>query len=284
MFAERAPFHHQLRVMYRQVHDNYVMNYHTHPGLEVLMVHRARGSMFIDGKVYEMSHGAVFIFDAETIHYTNVQSGVPYDRTILTFRPEFVENAWGQNPSYQLLEVFRLVRNRREYCYQFHPHDWGVLDALLRLLYEERTKDLPLSFPMTAAVLAQILVVLNRCVINGSKTKPQAKEETLAEQVAAWIDREYLSPISLDQLAARFYVSKYHLCRAFKEATGFTILEYIRAKRILQAKVWLKEETSSVSSIANRLGFHSVSYFSQLFKNETGITPVEFRRRYAPGA
>ena len=48
-------------------------------------------------------------------------------------------------------------------------------------------------------------------------------------------------PLTLDQIAGRFFISKHYLCRIFKSATGFSVMEYIIYSRILRARQLLQE-------------------------------------------
>ena len=76
------------------------------------------------------------------------------------------------------------------------------------------------------------------------------------------------------------HMSKYHLCRRFKNITGFTIMEYILKTRLAAAKNMLKTESISITEISEKCGFSSVSYFSRVFKEHTGITAIAYRKEY----
>ncbi len=67
--------------------------------------------------------------------------------------------------------------------------------------------------------------------------------------------------ITLDQLADRFFISKYYLSRTFKEITGYGISEYMNIHRIRAAKRLLEETDMSVLQIAHKLGYESITYF-----------------------
>ena len=52
-------------------------------------------------------------------------------------------------------------------------------------------------------------------------------------------------PLTLDQIAGRFFISKHYLCRIFKSATGFSVMEYIIYSRILRARQLLRRGSAS---------------------------------------
>jgi len=275
--VQRERFAEALRVSYRLNSREYSMSYHTHEGYELVMVHKGQGTMFIDNQVYEIAHGNVFLIDAKTVHRSNAKPGIDYDRTNLTFVPEYFRAVWGGETTDRLLEAFRVAFRKKEYCFQLPAADWSYLDGLLRQLSEERSDRL-LAWPMQCFLLGQVLVYLNRYTSQTQRGSPAKSIETLSAKVIAILDADLRRPLSLDDVASRLYVSKHHLCRTFKKETGFTVGEYVRAKRILKARVMLEVGDEPVSEIAFRLGFKTASYFCQVFKRETGLLPSEFRR------
>jgi AraC-like DNA-binding protein len=60
---------------------------------------------------------------------------------------------------------------------------------------------------------------------------------------------------------------------------GMTVMEYVLATRIAEAKTLLLSEDLSISQISDRCGFSSVSFFCQVFKAKEGITAKKFRKK-----
>jgi transcriptional regulator GlxA family with amidase domain len=69
--------------------------------------------------------------------------------------------------------------------------------------------------------------------------------------------------------------------RRFKAATGRLPGAYLQAVRIEAAKAMLERERASVQSVACAVGYEDVSFFRALFKRATGMTPAEYRTRFA---
>ena len=67
--------------------------------------------------------------------------------------------------------------------------------------------------------------------------------------------------------------------RSFKELTGATPAQYIRAIRIANAQSLLETTAYNVTEIGSIVGYDDPLYFSRVFKKENGISPSEFRRR-----
>ena len=84
----------------------------------------------------------------------------------------------------------------------------------------------------------------------------------------------------LDELADRFFISKFHLSRVFKEQFGVSIHTYVRNLRITKAKQMLRFTDKKLEDIGYRCGLGAPHYFGRIFKQVEGITPSEFREKW----
>ncbi|MFD0717470.1 AraC family transcriptional regulator [Paenibacillus sp. GCM10027626] len=108
---------------------------------------------------------------------------------------------------------------------------------------------------------------------------PQEKREnSFVEQLIAYIEENLGSDLSISALCRKFAVSRTHLYDAFKKRQGCGISDYVRKLRIERAKIMIREETSSMTEIAERLGYSSIHYFSKDFKKMTDMTPSDYAR------
>lgn len=80
------------------------------------------------------------------------------------------------------------------------------------------------------------------------------------------------------QLADRLFLSPRYLSDILKQETGKTAMELIHIFLISEAKNHLRLNEKTVSEIAYELGFENVSYFTRLFKKQTGVKPLEFKK------
>ncbi len=99
-----------------------------------------------------------------------------------------------------------------------------------------------------------------------------------AERAIDFIAEHYQHDISIQDIADELGISRYHLCRVFKESQGMTLLEYIAEIRMRHAKQLLEETDLSVSEVARQVGFNNVTYFHKRFKQSFGITPNQIRK------
>ena len=94
-----------------------------------------------------------------------------------------------------------------------------------------------------------------------------------------YIDFNYSRIISLEDLSTLAGVNKTTLISIFKEVYGTTPIRYINRIRLRKAKELLVNTDTSVSEIADLVGFQSIHYFSRFFKAKENCTPMEYRMR-----
>ena len=90
-----------------------------------------------------------------------------------------------------------------------------------------------------------------------------------------YINENLTEDFSLDQMAVRFYTSKYHLSRQFKQFTGLSIFQYIMKKRLIVSRNMLRDGCS-VMDACMRCGFSDYSNFLKAFKKEFGMNPSQY--------
>jgi AraC-like DNA-binding protein len=93
------------------------------------------------------------------------------------------------------------------------------------------------------------------------------------------IDSRFAEPLDLDALAARAGCSRYHFLREFDAAYGCTPGRYLTHRRIERARELLTSANLTVTEICMLVGFSSLGAFSARFRELTGESPSEYRRR-----
>lgn len=107
-----------------------------------------------------------------------------------------------------------------------------------------------------------------------------SKKRMELTKLKEYLDEHYTEKISLDELAARFFINKYYLTKIFKETYGTTINSYLIAKRITRAKQMLRFTDKTLEEIAVAVGMNGGNYFSRMFKKIEGISPRKYRKQW----
>lgn len=95
--------------------------------------------------------------------------------------------------------------------------------------------------------------------------------------VMEYVKSKYNRKITLEDIASHVYLSTSHLSGIFRKKTGQTISECINYVRIEKSKLLLKQRDVSITDVAASCGFESQSYFTRVFKNQTGVSPGKYR-------
>ena len=94
-----------------------------------------------------------------------------------------------------------------------------------------------------------------------------------------YIEMHLEEKICAADLAAQVGYTEYYLTHKFKEETGLSVTDYIKFAKIERAKVLLKSTDQTVQDIAAALSFSTRNYFSRVFQEVTGQTPMEYREK-----
>lgn len=114
-----------------------------------------------------------------------------------------------------------------------------------------------------------------RCAFRFVQSKP-------ASTIQSYIAAHYKAPLTLDALAAHFFMNKSYLCSIFREECGMTVMTFLKHIRSRMAASLLLETNESVQEIALQVGYSDSAYFSRVFKNAYGLSPEAYRREKHP--
>lgn len=252
--------------------------YHYHKGIEVLFVHRGKGNLTLNRKLYNLESGSVVIFQPFQLHRVQFDTNqCPYERTILNFEPStfapflknfpllfrFYEQVWKEQLSNQ---VFRMDR------------DMGYISGVLERFKDLFSWDREIELEVASMLILNILDYL-KSLHNGS-FGGAARPESHAEKIMNWVEEHYTEPFDLSALAEELHLSKHHVSHLFRSEIGGNITEYLIARRIRQACWLLKTESKSVEHIGSLVGIPNFPYFCRLFKKITGLTPIQYRNSH----
>lgn len=100
----------------------------------------------------------------------------------------------------------------------------------------------------------------------------------IVKQVCQIISDEYMTNLTIPQIADRLHVSVNYLQSQFKKENGRTIRQYLTDTRIEQAQRLLLQTNRKVSDICEQVGYKDTDYFVRIFREATGVTPNEYRK------
>ena len=113
--------------------------------------------------------------------------------------------------------------------------------------------------------------------VHKCRTNPHLSQQV--QKCVDYIEMNLDKKIRAADIAALVGYTEYYLTHKFKEETGLSVTDYIKFAKIERAKVLLKSTDQTVQDIAAALSFSTRNYFSRIFQEVTGQTPMEYRER-----
>lgn len=109
----------------------------------------------------------------------------------------------------------------------------------------------------------------------------RVKHADVVHKIMEYVRGNYHRKITLDDIAGQVYLSRSYISSLFKEETGCSLTGYINHVRIEQSKRLLADNKIALVDIAGLCGFEDQSYFTKVFKKETGMPPNRYRALHA---
>ena len=249
------------------------MDYHYHTFHKIIILLAGRTGYAIEGERYALQPGDFVLVGRGSIHRPEVERGTFYERMILYISPEYL--ARYRTADCDLEACFRRAQSDFHYVYRSGSGDQikPLLQALEKALNEkEFGADL-----LSRAVFLQLMIEINRTTARKRYITASAGDSKIVS-ILQYLNLHLTEPLSIDELASRFYISKYHMMRRFKEETGYTIHSYIAEKRLLLARQLLSTG-QPVTEVCYQDGYQDYSTFSRAYRKRFGASPSADQRR-----
>lgn len=151
------------------------------------------------------------------------------------------------------------------------PDVLNIWEQLLKLDNDDEIHGILRSHKLIS--LFTQLYVSRTLEINGSYHVP-----SYISDMKKCFDNEYEEAYSLDELAVKYNVNKFRLCREFSKYYKDTPLQYLNHVRLEKAKELLLNSDEKIGVIGQIVGIENTNHFIKLFKEKTGVTPLTYRK------
>ena len=164
-----------------------------------------------------------------------------------------------------------------------------ILSGYGNFLYAQRAIELgvrkyltkPTNTRELIAILEQIESELQKEAESLKSSNAHSVSNLLILRAIQYLEINYSDKISLKDVANELFISPNYLSELFKKHTGQTFSDYLLTLRMEKSKSYLSNIGYKVADIAGLVGFNDSRYFSSTFKKFYGMTPMEYRSRYA---
>ena len=275
-YVQRGYLHEDFRLFHLRGAMEESVDWHYHTFHKIIEFLGGESGYGVEGKQYLLQPGDLVLVPQGCIHRPEAEPNAPYERRILYLSPEFLRRAGG---SCDLAACFD--RAREEFRFVVHPADGTGGGQLTALEHAEREDAFGREL-LAQSLLFQFLIGLNRAMAGNTLqyAKPAAYDRKI-EAILRYLSEHLTEPVSIDDLAARFFVSKYHMMRQFRAQTGYTIHGYLTGKRLMRARAMIAAGTP-VLQASEESGFGDYSAFLRAYRKQFGAAPNQEKRANTP--
>ena len=248
---------------------------HHHDFFEIYFLMAGDVTYLIESKIVHVMPGDLLLISPRELHQVLIKPEMSvYERYVLWIDPKVIEKFSSPltNLSLGLDPGSALFGN------QLRPkaEDRSKIRDLLEALLRESDSDAYGADLLRQSLLTQLLVIINRLLSQqGSQPDADERANRAVTQAIHYINLHYNDPLSLDLLAEKFFVSKYHLSHEFNRQMGTSIYRYIQKKRLLVARQLIAQGRRP-NEVHSLCGFGDYTGFYRAFKAEYGTTPREY--------
>lgn len=236
---------------------------HTHTFSELFYVRSGQGKFVVEDEVFSVKQDDL-VFVNPNVEHTELSDGSnPLEYIVLGV--EGMSFYFGDRDGNRDHGIINYRKQRDELLFLFN--------TMLR-----ETENEYANYEVVCQNLLEVVLIsLMRSSGQTFSVVTNEKANKVCGRIKRYIDSNYADNISLDALADKEHISKYHLVRIFAKHFGMSPINYLNEVRTRASKDLLVSTDLSISEIAQSTGFSSQSYFSQSFRRSCGLTPRDYR-------
>lgn len=233
---------------------------------EILFFLKGDSEFRVEGTVYKMHPYDIVIAGSHEMHRMWHNSLLhSYERVVISIKDRF----FLKNSCDEFKRIFSGRKLGINNLYKAEVVKNNGIDSIFNEIEsyiqdDDASKDIAIK-----SKIIDLLYKLNRISV---KSDSGVKNLGIIKDILMYINDNITSPMTLDDIAAHFYISKYHLCHKFKQHTGLTIGKYVNHKRLLRARE-LCESGKSLTDASMEAGFGNYSNFYKVYVKEFAESP-----------
>jgi len=255
---------------------------HWHKEIEIIYASRGEVKVGINDTVIEVCEGEILVIANGEPHYFLASPNS--ERYVFQFEMRLFDESFLRGSEESLVGLFA---KGEAYSRYWPDHLQQKTRELLVELYELEVEQ---PKGKNYVVLSNLARFIGECYAHlpkkaeeHSSQTPTAihRKDTLVRlnSVFEYIESRYQESITLDEVAKFVGFSPYYFTRFFKKNTGQTFVQFLTEYRINRAKFILAQEEIPMIEVAEKSGFSSVKTFHHVFKEEVGISPLQYQKK-----
>lgn len=252
---------------------------HSHHYLEFLYFERPGGRHRVGTYTEAVEAGSLFVIAPGEIHDARAMGNA--EGWVVMFTPDALEpedsrlSGFFQWLSHPLFLPFLRPLGINNSSFRTQLSDRARWTTHLFAL-ERELSEAGFAFREAAGALLRLMLVDLARQVDPRLREALPHRTAFLERVFAFIDAQYAQSLRMTDLAAHVHRSPNHITAVVKEATGRSVREWVRERRMAEARVLLMRG-GDVAGVGEQVGYPDVTHFIRQFKRGHGLTPLAWR-------
>ena len=248
---------------------------HVHNAVELLYIKSGSYSVSLDGVEYDVGEGDLVLFCSNAIHHVFSKNLPSNEYYVIKISPTFFLQFSTPDEGTEHVMRFALNRKGSKSIWLREELVGTPLYAALQSLIAEHEGKQYASQVATKLKIMELLVEILRSDTPADEKAPHNQTAAMIYDTMIYVRRHYAEDMDERELARSLGMSYSYFSRSFRRVTGMTFKQYLNRTRVNQAEKLLCRKNLSVSEVATKCGYNSISYFISVYKSITGKTPYQ---------
>ncbi len=246
---------------------------HKHTFYEIIWIEEGVSKQVIDYREFVIQPGTLFFISPGQVHHFEEWQGVKGGSVFFT-ESFFLLNQQNKDKLFELSFLDNFYANP---FLMPGAAGYAELKGTIDWLLKENAAPTPLLI-ILQSLLHVLLAQVQRLFDGQAPAAVSRKHFVIFKKFKGLLEAHFAAGLMAGEYAEKLHVTAHHLNHVVKLVTGRTASEVIRARTVLEAKRLLTFTDQNVSEVAAGLGLFDASYFARIFKAETGVSPIEFKK------
>ncbi|MDY4670343.1 MAG: AraC family transcriptional regulator [Oliverpabstia sp.] len=255
-------------------HPRYEMAYHWHVEYEIIRILTGSLHVTMDEKEFTANSGDIVFVNSGILH-----SGIPSDCVYQCI--VFDMNAFLKNNPRCSTYIKQIIEHSAFIYHHFTPQNQQVHQIVWDIFNAMESQKTGYELIVFGELYHFFGVVFSEKLYFSDSPQDRRDYRKIMQlkKVLDYMEANYSSPVTLEQLSASVNMSPKYFCRFFYHMTHRTPIDYLNYQRIEHASYQLATTDASVTEVAYNCGFNDLSYFIKTYKKYKGITPGKSKIR-----
>lgn len=266
-----------LRIFEAERDDDFYINWHFHPQLELLLVKSGTLDVYIDEQCVNLGAGDIAIIGSNQLHRDRSQS-YPTHYIVLQFdlEPFFDQTTM---PYMRFFSETKHPLSETNYIFQENDDVKQQAAESIEWLLKEATEK-QRGYELAVSMhIKRLLLLLIRSDTRNVLVQSEDFDRIRLYSVLDYVESNLTDRIQVDEVCKLANMSYYYFVKFFKRTIGMSFTEYVNYRKIKWAERILLTKDVSISEVGDQIGMPNMAHFYKMFKKYNDCSPKQFQKK-----